>query len=158
LPLDVTDINSVKAMVDDTVKRYGTIDVLLNNAAVFPMGSVEDATEAIGKTAALLSKTSIVPYLLTVSSTIAFTEFISVTSSGKKLDVHPTLVIRSTVSCPAISFISATTTEDPSLANRWHAALPIPEPPPVIIETFPCNLIFSPLSITFPNTIINCGA
>ena len=46
LPLDVTDINSVKAMVDDTVKRYGTIDVLLNNAAVFPMGSVEDATEA----------------------------------------------------------------------------------------------------------------
>jgi NAD(P)-dependent dehydrogenase (short-subunit alcohol dehydrogenase family) len=45
LPLDVTDINSVKAMVDDTVKRYGTIDVLVNNAAIFPMLSVEDATE-----------------------------------------------------------------------------------------------------------------
>ena len=45
LPLDVTDINSVKAMVEHTVKRYGTIDILVNNAAAFPMGSVEDATE-----------------------------------------------------------------------------------------------------------------
>ena len=33
LPLDVTDINSVKAMVEHTVKRYGTIDILVNNAA-----------------------------------------------------------------------------------------------------------------------------
>ncbi|MFL2751190.1 MAG: SDR family NAD(P)-dependent oxidoreductase [Dehalococcoidia bacterium] len=45
LPLDVTDINSVKAMVEHTVNRYGTIDILVNNAAAFPMGSVEDATE-----------------------------------------------------------------------------------------------------------------
>ena len=43
--LDVTDINSVKAMVEDTCNKYGTIDVLLNSAAVFPMGSVEDATQ-----------------------------------------------------------------------------------------------------------------
>ena len=43
--LDVTDINSVKAMVEDTCDKYGTIDVLVNNAAAFVMGSVEDATE-----------------------------------------------------------------------------------------------------------------
>jgi 3-oxoacyl-[acyl-carrier protein] reductase len=32
---DVSDEQSVKAMVDETAKRFGTIDVLINNAAYF---------------------------------------------------------------------------------------------------------------------------
>jgi 3-oxoacyl-[acyl-carrier protein] reductase len=32
---DVTDEKSVKAMVDETAKRFGTVDVLINNAAYF---------------------------------------------------------------------------------------------------------------------------
>jgi 3-oxoacyl-[acyl-carrier protein] reductase len=32
---DVTDEKSVKAMVDETAKQFGTIDVLINNAAYF---------------------------------------------------------------------------------------------------------------------------
>ena len=32
---DVSNENSVKAMVDETVQRFGTVDVLINNAAYF---------------------------------------------------------------------------------------------------------------------------
>ena len=32
---DVADEKSVKTMVDETVKQFGTIDVLINNAAYF---------------------------------------------------------------------------------------------------------------------------
>ena len=34
-PCDVSNEASVKAMVEDTVKRFGTVDVLINNAAYF---------------------------------------------------------------------------------------------------------------------------
>ena len=43
--LDVTDLNSVNKMVSETIERYETIDVLVNNAAAFVMGTVEDASE-----------------------------------------------------------------------------------------------------------------
>ena len=32
---DVSDEQSVKAMVDETAKQFGTVDVLINNAAYF---------------------------------------------------------------------------------------------------------------------------
>src|SRR5690349_9525880 len=32
---DVSDEKSVKAMVDETVRQFGTVDVLVNNAAYF---------------------------------------------------------------------------------------------------------------------------
>jgi NAD(P)-dependent dehydrogenase (short-subunit alcohol dehydrogenase family) len=32
---DVSNEKSVKAMVDETVKQFGTVDVLINNAAYF---------------------------------------------------------------------------------------------------------------------------
>jgi NAD(P)-dependent dehydrogenase (short-subunit alcohol dehydrogenase family) len=35
LMCDVTDEKSVKAMVDETAKQFGTVDVLINNAAYF---------------------------------------------------------------------------------------------------------------------------
>ena len=44
-PLDVTDLNSVNKMVSETIERHETIDVLVNNAAAFVMGTVEDASE-----------------------------------------------------------------------------------------------------------------
>ena len=43
--LDVTDINSVNKMVSETCERFKTIDVLVNNAVAFVMGTVEDASE-----------------------------------------------------------------------------------------------------------------
>lgn len=35
MPCDVSDEQSVKAMVEETVKQFGTVDVLINNAAYF---------------------------------------------------------------------------------------------------------------------------
>ncbi|HEX5023304.1 MAG TPA: 3-oxoacyl-ACP reductase family protein [Candidatus Binatia bacterium] len=35
MPCDVSDERSVKAMVDETVKQFGTVDILINNAAYF---------------------------------------------------------------------------------------------------------------------------
>tara|TARA_A100001037_G_scaffold1085_1_gene973 strand:- start:45590 stop:46336 length:747 start_codon:yes stop_codon:yes gene_type:complete len=43
--LDVTDPNSVNEMISETCRRFGTIDILVNNAVAFVMGTVEDATE-----------------------------------------------------------------------------------------------------------------
>ena len=46
LPTDVGDKASVQAMVDATVERYGTVDVLVNNAHGFgPRAALEDIPE-----------------------------------------------------------------------------------------------------------------
>ena len=44
--VDVSDAQQVKRMVEDTVQRYGRIDILINNAAVCPAGDVITTTEA----------------------------------------------------------------------------------------------------------------
>lgn len=42
-PTDVTDVNQVERLIDVTVERYPTIDVLVNNAGIAgPIGSLED--------------------------------------------------------------------------------------------------------------------
>jgi len=46
LQCDVSDEDSVKAAVDEVIKTYGKVDILLNNAGVAVRGSVEDLTEA----------------------------------------------------------------------------------------------------------------
>jgi len=42
--VDVSDPDSVKAMVDATVERFGRIDVLINNAGVHVAGTVLDSS------------------------------------------------------------------------------------------------------------------
>ena len=44
--LDVTDVNSIEALIEDTAKTYGKIDILVNNAANvgLPDGSVEEVS------------------------------------------------------------------------------------------------------------------
>jgi NADP-dependent 3-hydroxy acid dehydrogenase YdfG len=42
--LDVTDFDAVKALVDDTVKEYGRLDYIFNNAGIAVGGEVRDCT------------------------------------------------------------------------------------------------------------------
>src|SRR5262245_21699368 len=42
---DVRDRERVRAVVDDVVRRWGRVDVLVNNAGVAPTGSVETLSE-----------------------------------------------------------------------------------------------------------------
>jgi D-sorbitol dehydrogenase (acceptor) len=46
LALDVTKIGSIKACVEAVQARAGGVDILVNNAAIFDMGPIEDITEA----------------------------------------------------------------------------------------------------------------
>ena len=46
LKVDVSDSQQVRGMVEDTVQKYGRIDILVNNAAVCPAGDVLTTTEA----------------------------------------------------------------------------------------------------------------
>ena len=41
---DTADDNSVRAMVSATIERFGTVNLLVNNAAAFVFGSVEEVT------------------------------------------------------------------------------------------------------------------
>lgn len=45
LPLDVTDNASVNAAVNQTIQRFGRIDILINNAGYAIRGAVEETTE-----------------------------------------------------------------------------------------------------------------
>ena len=46
VPLDVTDQASIDAMVVAVVRRFGGIDILVNNAAIFDMGPLLEVTRA----------------------------------------------------------------------------------------------------------------
>jgi NAD(P)-dependent dehydrogenase (short-subunit alcohol dehydrogenase family) len=44
--LDVTDLNSINACVADVQRKAGGVDILVNNAAIFDMGPLEDIAES----------------------------------------------------------------------------------------------------------------
>ncbi|MFZ5836392.1 MAG: SDR family NAD(P)-dependent oxidoreductase [Pseudomonadota bacterium] len=43
--LDITDAKSIRMLIDDILAREGRIDVLVNNAAVRPTGTIESVTD-----------------------------------------------------------------------------------------------------------------
>lgn len=44
--LDVRDLKSVSALIATTVSRFGGVDILVNNAAIFDMGPILEVSEA----------------------------------------------------------------------------------------------------------------
>ena len=44
--MDVTSLSSIEAAVEKTLKSFGKIDILINNAAIFSAAPVTDITEA----------------------------------------------------------------------------------------------------------------
>ncbi|MET7934788.1 SDR family NAD(P)-dependent oxidoreductase [Streptomyces sp. NPDC005322] len=50
LPLDVTDRESVFAVVQQAAAAFGRLDVVVNNAGIMSMGAVEEFTEADART------------------------------------------------------------------------------------------------------------
>jgi len=47
LKVDVSIVEDVESMVNETVRRYGRIDILFNNAGINPLGSVVDTSVEI---------------------------------------------------------------------------------------------------------------
>jgi NAD(P)-dependent dehydrogenase (short-subunit alcohol dehydrogenase family) len=45
LRTDVSDESSVQEMAADSLRQFGSIDILINNAGIFPVSSVEDMRE-----------------------------------------------------------------------------------------------------------------
>ena len=41
---DVTDHGEIKKVIDSTVKKYGTFNILINNAGIAPQGTIETMT------------------------------------------------------------------------------------------------------------------
>jgi 3-oxoacyl-[acyl-carrier protein] reductase len=87
IELDVSSEESVTRMVEHTLEEFGTIDVLVNNAGIYPTSSIEELTDhswdqVIGTnlTGAFLCSRAAVPIMLekkkgriiNVSSTTAF--------------------------------------------------------------------------------------
>jgi len=44
---DVSDSRDVDRLVDESVQAFGGIDILINNAAIFPRGRLDDTTEEL---------------------------------------------------------------------------------------------------------------
>ncbi|RCV57804.1 SDR family NAD(P)-dependent oxidoreductase [Marinitenerispora sediminis] len=49
LPLDVTDRAAVHATVDEAVRHFGRLDVVVNNAGFLAVGAVEEMTEELAR-------------------------------------------------------------------------------------------------------------
>ena len=43
--LNVTDMASIQKLMDETAAKYGSVDIIVNNAAVFDMGPILEVTE-----------------------------------------------------------------------------------------------------------------
>ncbi len=86
---------------------------------------------------ALLKSTSMCPSAFAVSSAIRRASSGSVTSAKMALALPPSAWTSLTVSSAPARSTSAMTTHPPSRAKRSALARPMPEPAPVMRQTFP---------------------
>jgi NAD(P)-dependent dehydrogenase (short-subunit alcohol dehydrogenase family) len=68
---DVSEVGDVKSMVDAVIEKYGTIDVLVNNAAIQPIGTILetdidtwDRVMKVNLRSAFLCCKYVVPYMI----------------------------------------------------------------------------------------------
>jgi NAD(P)-dependent dehydrogenase (short-subunit alcohol dehydrogenase family) len=68
---DVSEVGDVKSMVDAVIEKYGTIDVLVNNAAIQPIGTIFetdidtwDRVMKVNLRSAFLCCKYVVPYMI----------------------------------------------------------------------------------------------
>src|SRR5512142_2789084 len=114
----------------------------ITSSHVSSVVSVTDPSSA-GNMPALLKRTSSVPYLFSAAAIIASTSRASDTSAWTNSALPPAFSISATVSRPAASLTSATTTFAPSRANRRADSRPMPLPAPVMTATLPESLPMS---------------
>src|ERR1051325_9911812 len=96
--------------------------------------------------AASLTMTLTWRHLSTAASIAACTSAEFETSAFTKILSPPASLIILTVSLPCASFRSTTTTLPPSAAKRSHAARPMPDPPPLTIQTLSLKRMLPSLS------------
>ena len=112
VPCDVSDRQQVEQLIEQTVQRYGSLDVLVNNAGIIQVGpvatmTVEDFEDALGVTfwAGVYATLAALPHLRSARGRV-----VNITSIGGKVSV-PHLLPYSCAKFAAVGFSEGLTAE-----------------------------------------------
>ena len=95
IQVDTSDIDSVDKLVKDSINQFGDINILVNNAAAFVFGKIEDVTKSDWeKVLGVNGKDSSIINIASVSSFIAQPEFVPYnTSKGAVIQLSKCLAM-----------------------------------------------------------------
>src|SRR4051794_14651884 len=129
--------------------------LILTAMRSFQAASSVSTTDPVKPYPALLTSTSMRPKRWTVSSIMALVLALLATSTAMLTAPFPA---EAATVAAASAALSATTTVAPSRAKMWHAARPMPDPPPVMMQILPCSLIMPPGVLGPRCAETECGA